>query len=58
MGVLYVYVNMLQEMQEIVSSLRKLLRADAKLMLSPETPIRIPTIFNRPVDSDEEYAFS
>ncbi len=58
MGVLYVYVNMLQEMQEIVSSLRKLLRADAKLMLSPETPIRIPTIFNRPVDSDDEYAFS
>lgn len=31
MGVLYVYVNMLQESQEMVSSIRKYLRAFAKL---------------------------
>ena len=31
MGVLYVYVNMLQESQEMVSSIRKYLRAYAKL---------------------------
>lgn len=55
MGVLYVYVNMLQEMQEIVSSLRKLLRADAKLMLSPETPIRVP--YNNS-NIEPEYALS
>ena len=30
-GVLYVYVNMLQETQEMVSSIRKYLRAFAKL---------------------------
>lgn len=32
MSVLYVYLNMLQEQQEMLSSLRKLLRADYKLM--------------------------
>lgn len=32
MGVLYVYLNMLQETQELVSNLRKLLRADVKLL--------------------------
>ena len=32
MSVLYVYVNMLQEQREMLSSLRKLLRADYKLM--------------------------
>ena len=55
MAVLYVYVNMLQEMQEIVSSLRKLLRADAKLMLSPETPIRQP--YNN-LAKEADYALS
>lgn len=32
MAVLYVYLNMMQEQQELLSSLRKLLRADYKLM--------------------------
>ena len=32
MSVLYVYLNMLQELQEVVSNLRKLLRANLKLM--------------------------
>ena len=32
MTVLYAYLNMMQEMQELLSSLRKLLRADYKLM--------------------------
>ena len=57
MGVLYVYVNMLREMQEIVSALRKLLRADAKLMLSPETPIRLP-YKERRADSEVAFALS
>lgn len=36
-SVLYVYLNMMQEQQEMLSSLRKLLRADIKLM-SIDTP--------------------
>ena len=32
MAVLYVYLNMLQELQEVMSNLRKLLRADIKMM--------------------------
>lgn len=32
MAVLYVYLNMMQEQQEMISNLRKLLRADLKLM--------------------------
>ncbi len=32
MAVLYVYLNMMQEQQEMISNLRKLLRADIKLM--------------------------
>ena len=32
MSVLYVYLNMLQELQEVVSNIRKLLRANLKMM--------------------------
>lgn len=35
--VLYVYLNMLQESQELVTSLRKLLRASGKLNLAPSS---------------------
>ena len=37
MAVTYVYLNMLQESQEFVTSLRKMLRASGKLNLAPST---------------------
>ncbi|MCH5311794.1 MAG: inorganic phosphate transporter [Prevotella sp.] len=37
MAVTYVYLNMLQESQEFVNSLRKMLRASGKLNLAPST---------------------
>ena len=37
MVVTYVYLNMLQESQEFVTSLRKMLRAAGKLNLAPST---------------------
>ena len=48
MAVLYVYVNMLQETQEMVSSIRKYLRAFAKLRDSDfrtrPAKIMVPTV--------------
>ena len=38
MSVLYVYLNMLQELQEVASNLRKMLRADLKLMKTSNIP--------------------
>lgn len=40
MAVLYVYLNLLQELQEMISSLRKLLRADIKLAQGASTKTR------------------
>ncbi|MDE5626259.1 MAG: hypothetical protein K2I61_08070, partial [Muribaculaceae bacterium] len=37
MTVAYVYLNLLQESQELVTSLRKLLRASGKLNLAPSS---------------------
>lgn len=37
MAATYVYLNMLQESQEFVTSLRKMLRASGKLNLAPST---------------------
>ena len=37
MTVAYVYLNLLQESQELVSSLRKMLRASGKLNLAPSS---------------------
>ena len=37
MTVAYVYLNVLQETQEFVTSLRKLLRAMGKLNLAPQS---------------------
>ncbi|MCC8071994.1 MAG: inorganic phosphate transporter [Bacteroidales bacterium] len=39
MAVLYVYLNMMQEQQELVSNLRKMLRADLKLLAAPQTEV-------------------
>ena len=48
MSVLYVYVNMLQETQEMVSSIRKYLRAFAKLR---DSGVPYPPGKNRDADS-------
>lgn len=52
MTVLYVYVNILQESQEMVSSIRKYLRAFAKLRDSEFRSRPIPRVYMSTVNQD------
>lgn len=47
MSVIYVYLNMLQEQQELVASLRKLIRANIKLSMGADTQTRMLNKFEK-----------
>ncbi|MCH5318607.1 MAG: inorganic phosphate transporter [Paramuribaculum sp.] len=58
MTVGYVYLNVLQESQEFVTALRKMLRAVGKLNLEPSTYRSFSQIYKEQIDYDKTYGNS